>query len=172
MSHMVAMNQAMSRGASMRTLVAMANDPSVRSSSNTMVADADPPPPRQQMPMQQPVAMAPIPQSPMQDDSSQDDGDVQQADYTPPPAPPAQAYIVRVAVFHDLNNANNVYQQLATFGPTRIVRAVGVNGPLYRVEMGPLDSRADADAAMTTAQAEGFEDAKMVSADPQQISMN
>ena len=48
MSHMVAMNQAMSRGASMRTLVAMANDPSVRSSSNTMVADAgDPPPPRQ-----------------------------------------------------------------------------------------------------------------------------
>jgi len=79
---------------------------------------------------------------------------------------------VRVAVFHDLNNARTAFEQVQAAGPARIIRAVGANGPLFRVEVGPLNSKADADAAMTSVQGSGFEDAKMVAAEPQQISMN
>ena len=88
-----------------------------------------------------------------------------------PPVPQPKAYIVRVGVFHDLDNASTAYQQLQSYAPTRIVKAVGANGPLYRVEMGPLNSKADADAAMTSAIGQGFEGAQMVVSEPLQISM-
>jgi len=74
-------------------------------------------------------------------------------------------------VFPDIANADNAYQRLSSFGPTRIVRAVGVNGPLYRVEIGPLDNKSDADAALTTAQGSGFDGASLVSDDATRVSM-
>ena len=103
--------------------------------------------------------------------ASDDQGNLQPAGFAPPPAAP-QAFVVRVAVFHDLNNARNAYAEVQDAGPARIIRAVGANGPLYRVEVGPLNSKADADSAMTAVQGVGFEDAKMVAAEPLQISMN
>ena len=154
MGHMVAMNRAMNQGASMGQLVAMSNDASVRAPT-TAIAMNEPMVPRA---AKLPIAVA-TPRA-----------EVQQAAFVPPIMHP-QTYIVRVGVFHDLNNASTVYQQLQGFGPTRIVKAVGANGPLYRVEMGPLDNKADADAAMTTAIGEGFEDAKLVATEPLQISM-
>ena len=98
-------------------------------------------------------------------------GNLQPAAFAAPPATP-EAFVVRVAVFHDLNNARTAFEQVQAAGPARIIRAVGANGPLFRVEVGPLNSKADADAAMTSVQGSGFEDAKMVAAEPQQISMN
>ena len=154
MDHMVAMNQAMNQGASMGQLVAMSNDASARAPT-TAIAMSEPPIGR---PPKLPFALA-VPRT-----------EVQQATFVPPAIHP-QAYIVRVGVFHDLDNASTAYQQLQGFGPTRIVKAVGANGPLYRVEMGPLNNKADADAAMTTAIGQGFEDAKLVSTEPLQISM-
>ena len=88
-----------------------------------------------------------------------------------PPAAQPHVYIVRVGVFHDLDNANTAYQQMQVYGHARIVIAVGANGPLYRVELGPVESKADADAAMTAAIGEGFEDAKLITSEPLQISM-
>ena len=155
MDHMVAMNQAMNQGASMGQLVAMSNDSSAQAPATAMAMNE----PAAARPLKMPFALA-APRT-----------EVQQAAFAPSAMQP-QAYIVRVGVFHDLNNASTAYQQLQGYGPTRIVRAVGANGPLYRVEMGPLDNQADADAAMTTAIGEGFEGAKLVVVEPLQISMN
>ncbi len=145
MGHMLAMNDAMHRGASMGQLVAMSNDVSAHAPP-TQVAEIVAPPV---------VVHAPK---------------VQQATFTPAPQEP-QSFIIRVGVYHSLENASSAYQQLQSFGPTRIIRAVGANGPLFRVEMGPLDNRADAEAALNTALGSGFEDAKLVNSEPLQISM-
>ncbi len=155
MTHMLALNDAAHRGASMNQLVAMSNDVAAPA---PRVAVASNEPPRRAVPAQAP-AFDPEPQ-------------LQPAQFTPPPPPAAQAFVVRVGVFHSLENATAVYARLQGFGPTRIVKAVGANGPLYRVEMGPLENRADADGALNTAIGSGFEDAKVVTTEPLQISMN
>ena len=155
MGHMMAMNQAMKQGASMGQLVAMSSDVSAQAPATAMVMN-EPKAPRMRT---QPFAVAPaIPT------------EAQPVAFEPPAILP-KAYIVRVGVFHDLDNANTAYQQLQAYGHTRIVKAVGANGPLYRVEMGPLENKADADAAMTAAIGEGFEDAKLITTEPLQISM-
>ena len=145
MDHMLAMNDAMQRGASMGQLVAMANDVSA-TAPQTQVAMNDAPPIAKRMP------------------------ELQQATFTPPPQVP-QSYLVRVAVYHSIEEASSAYQQLQEFGPVRIIRAVGANGPLFRVEMGPLDNKPDAEAALNTALGSGFGDAKLVISEPMQISM-
>ena len=176
MEHVVAMNDAVRQGAGMRQLVAMSGDPSAQAPATQVAmnddnsdlpmtddnadmpmtdASAPVPPPPAAKPARLPFAMASA---------------AQQADYSPEPQV-QQAYVVRVGVFHDLGNAQSAYQAVASFGPAKIVRAVGANGPLYRVEMGPLDNRADAESALTTAQGAGFEDAKLVAAETMQISM-
>ena len=156
MGHMLALNDALHRGASMNQLVAMSNDVTA-------------PPPRVAVASNEPPRHAPVPHVSAFDPEAQ----VQPAQFTPPP-PPAQdqAYVVRVGVFHSLENATAVYHRLEGFGPTRIVKAVGANGPLYRVEMGPMENKADADGALNTAIGSGFEDAKVVTTGPLQISMN
>ena len=151
MGHMVAMNQAMMQGASVGQLVAMSNDVSARA-PETALAMNEPKAPRMK---KLPFAVS---------------AEAQPVSFEPVVALP-KAYIVRVGVFHDMNNANTAYQQMQVYGQARIVKAVGANGPLYRVEMGPLESKADAEAALTAAIGEGFEDAKMITSEPLQISM-
>ena len=153
MSHMLAMNQAMKQGASMGQLVAMSNDVMAQAPTTAVAMNLAAPPRIKKAPF---ASAAPA--------------DVQQVAFEPPAVQP-KSYIVRVGVFHDLDNANTTYQQMQAYGPARIVKAVGANGPLYRVEMGPLESKADADAAMTAAIGEGFEDAKLITSEPLQISM-
>ncbi|MBG1231544.1 septal ring lytic transglycosylase RlpA family protein [Aestuariivirga litoralis] len=194
MSHMVAMNNAMRNGASMGQLVAMSGDTSARATTQVASNDdpqdggsysqqamndpatqqygADPYASDQQVAMDAPKSRKKIVQQVAQDFNGTDDqGNLQPAAFAAPPAP-MRSYVVRVAVFHDLANAKTAFEQLSDAGPTRIVKAVGANGPLYRVEVGPLNSKADADAAMTAVQGAGYEDAKAVAAEPQQISMN
>ena len=155
MGHMLAMNQAMKQGASMGQLMAMSNDVSAQAPATAVAMNE----PVQLRVKKQPLAVAAA--APIE---------AQPVAFEPPPVQP-KAYIVRVGVFHDLDNANTAYQQMQAFGKARIVKAVGANGPLYRVEMGPLESKADADAAMTAAIGEGFEDAKLIVSEPLQISM-
>jgi rare lipoprotein A len=142
--HIMAMNEALNNGASMRQLAALSENPNAR--GNIQVADAIPPRKQIEQPLQQVVMDAPA--------------DVQ------------SAYVVRVAVFHSMENANSAFQTLAGFGPTQIIRAVGANGPLYRVQMGPLDNETDAQSALETAIASGFEDARIVPTQVTQISSN
>lgn len=98
---------------------------------------------------------------------------VQEAAYEPPVLEPSNGgYVVRVAVFHNMDNAQSAYQALAGFGPTQIIKAVGASGPLYRVQMGPLDNQKDADAALESAIAAGFDDARVVATTITQVSSN
>ncbi|MEO9167708.1 MAG: RlpA-like double-psi beta-barrel domain-containing protein, partial [Aestuariivirga sp.] len=148
MEHVVALNQAMERGATMNQLAALGGNTSVRAS--TQVAQAAPVQPARRNIAQMASLAAPQAAAPQYQ---------------------AANYVIRVALFHDIANADNAYQRLSSFGPTRILREVGANGPLYRVEIGPLDNKADADAALTTAIGSGFEDASMLSEDVTRISM-
>ena len=144
--HLMAMNQALGNGASLTQLASISENPNQR--PNIQVAAAKP----RKAKIEQPV---------------------QQATYEPSAQPPSNAgFIVRVAVFHSLDNANTAYASLASFGPTQIIRAVGANGPLYRVQMGPLDSEQDAQAALETAISSGFEDARIVTTQITQVSSN
>ena len=165
MDHMLAMNDAVQQGAGMRQLVAMSGNVNAQAPATQVAMNQQPTSvglgemnlatlPAEK-PARLPFAVA---------------SQAQQANYAQDAQAP-QSYVVRVGVFHDLSNAQTAYQSVASFGPAKIVRAVGANGPLYRVEMGPLDNKSDAESALTTAQGAGFEDAKMVVAEPQQISM-
>ena len=98
---------------------------------------------------------------------------VQQVAYVPPAQQTyTSGYIVRVAVYHDLDEARLAYEQVATLGPSQIIKAVGANGPLYRVQIGPLDNSQDANTALTNVEASGFEDARIVETQITQVSSN
>ena len=143
--HMLAMNDAMNNGASLSQIAALADNPN--SSAPIQVASRET-------------------SNPIYDVGPSDQGEqgVQQAsaDSQDTVASNSAGFMVRVAVFHDLDNAKEAYGRLASFGPTQIVKAVGANGPLYRVQIGPLDNRADANTALDEAIANGFEDARIV----------
>ncbi len=145
--HMLALNQAVKNGAGMRQLVAMSQDTSARA-PQTQVAEIETPKPS-----------------------------VQQATFVPPenvaeqPQQSDQTYMVRVAIFHSLDNASVAYSQVASAGPTQIIKAVGANGPLYRVQIGPFNSPDEAQIALQTAVNSGFDGARVIETQPLQISM-
>ncbi len=145
--HMLALNQAVKNGEGMRQLVAMSQDTSARA-PQTQVAKIETPKPS-----------------------------VQQATFVPPenvaeqPQQSDQTYMVRVAIFHSLDNASVAYSQVASAGPTQIIKAVGANGPLYRVQIGPFNSPDEAQIALQTAVNSGFDGARVIETQPLQISM-
>ncbi len=155
--HLMALNSALSTGARKNDLVAMTQNPRLRGPASVQVASAK----------RQPT---PIAEVQMADAAPSYEPDQDQGVAIAPA--PVQAYIVRVAVFHSLENANTAYQQLAGFGPTQIVRAVGANGPLYRVQIGPLDNTSDAQSALDSAVATGYEGARIVETQATQVSLN
>ena len=145
--HMLAMNQAVKNGAGMRQLVAMSQDTSAKAPQTQMAQAEAPTPSVQQATFVQRQNIAE--QSPQSD----------------------QAYMVRVAIFHSLDNASVAYSQVASAGPTQIIRAVGANGPLYRVQIGPFNSPEEAQIALQTAVNSGFDGARVIETQPLQISM-
>ena len=152
--HLMALNSALSNGASMNQLVALVENPAARDST-VQVAEASP------MPAKSWKARAkPEPQA------------IETAAYQPEAAPAPAGFMVRVAVFHSIENANAAYAQMSSLGPTQIVQAVGANGPLYRVQIGPLDNSSDAQSALSSAIASGFEDAKIIEMQITQVSSN
>jgi rare lipoprotein A len=147
--HMVAMNEAMANGASVSQIASMADDANAET----------------------PVQVATRKRNPKYDVEPQDAG-VQQASVDSQDTLPSDSagYIVRVGVFHDLENAKLAFNQVSGFGPTQIVKAVGANGPLYRVQIGPLDNKDDANTALDTVISNGFEDARIVETQIQQVA--
>jgi rare lipoprotein A len=141
-AHMMAMNDAVDNGASLNQIAAMA-----QGDDSVQVAEVSPRKMRSQ----------PLPESQVAFDE---------------PAPSPTGYMVRVALFHDRANANAAYQALAEYGPTQIVKAVGANGPLYRVEIGPIDSEQDAQVALSNAVSSGYGDARIVATQAVQVSSN
>jgi rare lipoprotein A len=144
--HMMAMNDALNSGASLTQIAEMGGD--TNASAQIQVAEAKP---RKKKYIDQPI---------------------QQAEYVPPTQQADGGYMVRVAVFHSLDNATSAYNTLASFGPTQVIKAVGANGPLYRVQIGPLDNAQDAEAALQSAISSGYGDARIVQAQITQVSSN
>ena len=142
--HVMAMNDALENGASFTQLA----DLSQSNASNVQVATARP-------------------------NKRKQIENVQQVEYVAPQTEQSNAgYVVRVAVFHSLDHAQTAYQELSGFGPAEIIKAVGANGPLYRVQMGPFDNEQDSQSALQTAIASGYEDARVVGTQITQVSAN
>ena len=140
--HVMALNEALQNGASVSQLASLSSS----ETNNVQIAAAKP-------------------------RKLQQSEEVQQVAYEAPPVMSAPAgYIVRVALFRSLDNAQTAYQELSGFGPVNIVKAVGANGPLYRVQMGPFDNDADSQSALQTAIASGYEDARVVETQITQVS--
>jgi rare lipoprotein A len=146
-NHMMAMNQAMNSGATMSQIAALSDNPNA--AAPIQVAEAAPQRPKMR------AVQASVQQASLPANESVTSGG---------------SYIVRVAVFHSLENATTAYQALASVGPTQIIKAVGANGPLYRVQIGPLDNQADAETARDNAIANGYEDARIVETMIQQVA--
>ena len=73
-------------------------------------------------------------------------------------------YYVQVAAFADPTNAEATRQRLAAIGPVRVQPVEGATGRLWRVRMGPLASRADAEALLGQVRDSGHGDARIVMA--------
>jgi peptidoglycan lytic transglycosylase len=72
---------------------------------------------------------------------------VQSVAYTPAAPLSAGGYFVQVGAFSDLSNADRVRETAAAAGPVVVdIRQTG-NGELYRVRVGPWNSREEAEAA-------------------------
>jgi rare lipoprotein A len=141
--HVLAMNKALRAGASVSQLASLSQDSSAP--DRIQVAEAKP--------RKRKVA------------------DVAQVAYEPP-APVAAGYVIRVALYHDLEEARAAFADVSNYGPTQIVKAVGANGPLYRVQIGPLNSQQDAQSTLEAAVAAGYGDARIVESQILQVSSN
>ena len=101
---------------------------------------------------------------------------VQQALYDQTPEPVAQTrsggYIVQVANFVSLDNAQATADAMAAYGPTRLIQTESENGTLYRVQVGPLMDKTDATNALYAVRDNGFPDAKLARLVIRQVASN
>jgi rare lipoprotein A len=101
---------------------------------------------------------------------------VQQAlyDQAPEPVAPTRSggYIVQVANFVSLDNAQATADALAAYGPTRLMQAESENGTLYRVQVGPMMDKAEATNALYQVRDNGFPDAKLARLVIRQVASN
>lgn len=65
-----------------------------------------------------------------------------------PPAPATGGFFVQVGAYSDLTNAHRVRDEVSAAGPVNVdVRQTANGGELFRVRLGPWQSREEADAA-------------------------
>ena len=80
----------------------------------------------------------------------------------PPPAFQAVATYIQAGAFTKLDNARRLTAKLSRFGPTRTTRAWVGGREFYRVRIGPIGNRAEADAVLIRVIAAGHRDALSV----------
>jgi rare lipoprotein A len=98
---------------------------------------------------------------------------VQLASYEPPPEAPTPrdgGYVVQVATFSDLENAQAAADAVAAHGPIRLLETNGETGLFYRVQVGPISSKSDATTALYAVRDGGFPEAKLARIVIQQVS--
>ena len=146
-SHLVAMNKELQRGTPLRRMIAAAN----KTRGNVQVAAAES--------ASQPAKLTTV-------------------TYTAPEkkAPPAdsgisETYYVQVGSFSKPINAEKARAALASAWPVQVIEVNGSNGTLYRVRLGPIADRADADTALEQAQLLGHADAHVVAANAMQAKL-
>lgn len=143
-THLAMMNRKLQQGASFGTLVAAVNNDAP---GNTAVADAQ---------------------------SAEDDAVAQQAAYVPPPTKPSAShsagFVIQVATFGNLDNAQATSDALANIGPLQVFEVMGEQGLAYRVQMGPFVSAIGAQDALNAVRNEGFATARLAQTRIEQVS--
>ncbi len=81
-------------------------------------------------------------------------------------------YIVQVANFINLDNAQATADAMAPYGPIRLIEADSENGTLYRVQVGPMMDKAGATNALYAVRDNGFPDAKLARLVIRQVASN
>ncbi len=85
---------------------------------------------------------------------------LQQISYTPQPvAAPAGAFVVQVGAFSDLENAQRVRALIEQAGPVSVDVRQTARGELFRVRVGPWETRAQAEAARQSLAGLGYPEA-------------
>jgi rare lipoprotein A len=144
-SHLMAMNDELGRGTSLKRMIAAA-DRSTRPGTQIQVAERTTTIAKQDTE----ISMEP----------PADDG-------VAAPGP----YFVQVASFTNIDNAERAGGALASAWPVQLVQVSGAGGPIYRVRLGPIDNRTDADTALGEAMTLGYHDAHVVLAQPMQAAL-
>jgi rare lipoprotein A len=156
-THLVAMNRELNRGTPLRSMIASANrSKGTYTDSGVMVAEAKP---KNKV---QPIEP------------------IQTATYVPPAQELADSgggqglvttYYVQLGSFSDPVNAGRARDMFASVWPVQFIELSGSAGPVYRVRLGPITDQGDAETALDNARSAGFADARMVSAQTMQASL-
>jgi rare lipoprotein A len=144
-SHLAMMNKKLGQGANFGTLVAAAQLPSSQA-DRVQVAQAD------------------------ETDVQQTEPTLLQASYQPKPRPETGPYIVQVAAFDSLDEAEQVRATLADIAPVQVYEMDSANGLVYRVQLGPFQSGISAKQAMSAARQQGFSSVRMTQAQIEQVA--
>ena len=156
-THLVAMNNELNRGTPLRRMIASANQSKGKfGASDVMVADAQPKLQVQPVEPVQTVAFEPPQPEPLDNGAGQ--GLI-------------TTYYVQLGSFGDPENAGRAHDQFASVWPVQFIELSGSAGPVYRVRLGPIADQVDAETALDNAKAAGFGDARMVSAQTVQASL-
>lgn len=78
-------------------------------------------------------------------------------------APVSGGYFVQVGAFSDLSNAQRVREAVGAAGPTQVDTRQTANGELFRVRIGPLLSREEAETTQRTLASLGYQEAVVAS---------
>lgn len=159
-SHLMAMNQELDNGTSMRKMIARADRRKGQMPDDEVqVAEVKP---------KKKKAPAPPPPEP----------EYETASYEPEPAPAPEAsptmeitYFVQLGSFSDEGNAVRARDSFASVWPVQFIELSGAAGPVYRVRLGPISSTADAETALIDAQAAGYGDARLIRNEAVQASL-
>jgi rare lipoprotein A len=145
--HLQAMNRELERGTSLKRMIAAAN----RNRGNVQVAAA----PKSKAKAAKAVTVAYL------------------APAAPPPASSGidETYYVQVGSFADPDNAEKARAALASAWPVQVIEVDGAAGALYRVRLGPIADRRDADTALADAVSLGHPDAHVVVAHAMQAAL-
>jgi cell division protein FtsN len=81
------------------------------------------------------------------------------------------SYFVQVGSFADPDNAEKARSELASAWPVQVVELSGTSGLIYRVRLGPLADRPDADTAVEDAVFFGHADAHVVTVHSMQAAL-
>jgi rare lipoprotein A len=141
-SHLAMMNRKLGQGANFNTLVAAADIPLNRA-GRVQVAEAD---------------------------VQQAEPELQQASYEPKPKAEGGAYIVQVASFDSLDEAEQARASLADIAPVQVYEMDSASGLVYRVQLGPFLSRISAKQAMSAARQQGFSETRLTQAEVEQVA--
>lgn len=147
-THLAAMNDELQRGTPLRRMIAAASG----GRGEVQVAAAE----SYDAPEEPDTVVAYTP--PLREIPAQDFGD-------------DRSYYVQVGSFADPSNAERARSELAETWPVQVAEVYGSSGTVYRVRVGPIAGRPDADTALEHAVFLGHRDARVIVANAMQAAL-